>query len=235
MPPTILLSGTINWAQTFTRLQPLTGVGGVDTEPAVTIANTVKQFILAPPFAWAWNRTTATFTTTASVQDYSQSLSTYGWLEKAVVSSAAGTYEAEVKMLLPDAAETGRPVHVAPYLDDGAGNITFRMYPVPDGIYTVKLIFQNAAPMFTALSQTWSPLPDKLLYLYSSGFLAHALEQIDDQRFPTHMQLFMRQLVAANAGLLESEKNIFLSEKLVSARQQQSELLGVQQGRQARG
>jgi hypothetical protein len=152
-----------------------------------------------------------------------------------VVSSAAGTYEAEVKMLLPDAAETGRPVHVAPYLDDGAGNITFRMYPVPDGIYTVKLIFQNAAPMFTALSQTWSPLPDKLLYLYSSGFLAHALEQIDDQRFPTHMQLFMRQLVAANAGLLESEKNIFLSEKLVSARQQQSELLGVQQGRQARG
>jgi hypothetical protein len=61
------------------------------------------------------------------------------------------------------------------------------------------------------------------------------LEQIDDQRFPTQMQLFMRQLVAANAGLLESEKNIFLSEKLVSARQQQSELLGVQQGRQARG
>ena len=230
MPSTISLQNTINWAQTFCRLQPLTGVGGVDTEPAMTIANTVLQMILAPPFAWSWNRGSVNITTAASTQDYVTACSTFGWLEKAVVSSSAGMYEAEVKVVLPDATEQGRPLHVSPQIDDGAGNITFRLFPVPDGIYTVKLIFQRCAPVFAALTTYWAPVPDKLLYLYSAGFLSYALEQIDDQRFPTQMSLFLKQLAAANVGLSETQKALILDQRLTPILQPQSEIAS-RQGR----
>lgn len=80
----LTLQNTVNWTAPFVRLQPLTGVGGIPTEPAVTIANTVKQLVLSPPFAWRWNRNTVSINLVAGTQDYVQSMPDFGWVEKAM-------------------------------------------------------------------------------------------------------------------------------------------------------
>jgi len=48
-------------------------------------------------------------------------------------------------------------------------------------------------------------------------------------------QLFLRQVIAANAGLTESQVNIFLGDRVTSARQGQSALGESQAARQGRG
>lgn len=236
MAATITLQNAINFAQAFCQLRPLAGVGGVANEPAVTIANQVKQFILGAPFAWRWNRASVSFNTVAGTQDYSQAVSDLGWLEKASVKDSNGNeFEIDLKLVLSKSSEQGHPQHVSAQLDDNAGNITFRLLPVPDAVYTVTLTYQKKATLFTALTGTWAPIPDELSYLYQKGFLAMALELADDPRAALETQLFLRQVIAANAGLKDSEKNIFLEGRLVNERQQQGELLGVQQGRASRG
>src|SRR5882672_5593025 len=103
MPSTITLQNTINWALTFLRYQPVTI--GIGNEPSITSANTILQTILGQPFAWRWTRGTTTPTTVAGTQDYTVSLPTLGFLEKATVTdSNAVVTELEVKELL--AAET---------------------------------------------------------------------------------------------------------------------------------
>jgi len=227
------LTQTINWAQAFVRLQPLTGVGGIDNEPAITTANNIKQAILS--FAWPWNRNSVTFTTTAGIQDYTESVPDFGFPEKASVSGSSGMFGIDVMLVLHDAIDQGRPAHIAPQDDDGAGNITFRLYPVPDGVYTVILIYQKAATLFGSPSDYWNPIPDRLSYVYNSGFLASTFEMTDDARFPIQMQTFSRQLVAANAVLDSTQSNIMLEPRLISSRQSVDSNLAAQLGRQSRG
>jgi len=236
MASTITLNQTVNFAQTYCRLQPLTGVGGVDTEPAVSIANMVKQFILAPPFGWPWNRNTKTFITVAGTQDYTVSVTDFGWLEKAsVTDTTQKIWPLTIELVSGDSTDAGRPTNIAPQMDDGAGNITFRLYPVPDGVYTVKLIYQRVPLLMTATTQTWVPIPDQFAYLYTSGFLASALEMVDDARFAPQQEMFLRQLVAACSGLDETQKNIFIESRLRQMRQQQASTMSAEQGRQGRG
>jgi len=230
------LTQTINWAQAFVRLQPLTGVGGVDNEPAITTANNVKQAVLS--FAWPWNRNSVTFTVTAGQQDISVSVPDFGFPEKASVTAILhynDTFGIDVNLVLHDARDQGRPAHIAPQGDDGAGNITFRLYPVPDGTYSVKLIYQKAATMFGSPSDSWNPIPDRLAYVYNSGFLASTYELTDDARFPIQMQQFSRYLVAANAVLDSTQTNIMLESRLISSRQSVDSNLAAQLGRQSRG
>jgi len=227
------LTQTINWAQAFVRLQPLTGVGGVDNEPAITTANNVKQAILS--FAWPWNRNSVSFTTTAGTQDYTVSVADYGFPEKASVSGSSGMFAIDISLVLHDSTDQGRPAHIAPQLDDGQGNITFRLYPVPDAAYTVKLIYQKSATLFGTPSDYWSPIPDRLAYVYNSGFLASTFEMTDDSRFPIQMQTFTRQLVAANGALEATQQNIMLESHLINSRQSVDSNLAAQLSRQSRG
>ena len=71
--------------------------------------------------------------------------------------------------------------------------------------------------------------------LYNQGFLAKTYEYWKDERFISTMQLFVRQAIAANSGLSDSQVNIFLGERLDYARTQQKELQSSQSGRQGRG
>lgn len=236
MATTLTLQNAINFSQAFCQLRPLVGVGGVTNEPALTIGNLVKQFILGAPFAWRWNRASVSFTTVAGTQDYSQAVADLGWLEKASVKDANGNeFEIDLKLVLSKSSEQAQPQHIAAQLDDNANNITFRLSPVPDAVYTVTLSYQKKATLFTATTGNWAPIPDELSYLYMKGFLATSLELADDPRAAFETQLFLRQVIAANAGLKDSEKNIFLEGRLVNERQHQGELLGVQQGRASRG
>jgi hypothetical protein len=206
-----------------------------NNDPAFSNADWVMQTILAPPFAWRWNRTTAspqvpTFSTQIGVTDYQVSLPNFGWIEKATCYDPKNGYSAqELQVGLVIAGETlpNQPTRIAAVADDGAGNITFRIFPAADKIYAIVVESQNAAQLFTSTTQTWSPLPDYFSFLYNQGFLSKGYEYTGDPRFGPALQLFYTQLADVAEGLSESQKNIWLTDKLNSMRQ----TMATQQGK----
>lgn len=224
---------TITLCRGFIGLRPLLGIGGAANEPALSIGDWVRQFLMSPPFAWRWNRSKVTVNLTAGQQDYSQSVANFGWMEKASIQDANGNIrELNIDLSLSESSAKELPVHVSAMFDDDNGNIIFRFMPVPDKDYTAVLTFQKAAPNFSAQGDSWTPIPDYLSYLVNQGFLAKSYEFANDERWGPAMQLFVKQVIAANAGLTDSQVNIFLSERMNSLRQQQNELSG---GKQVKG
>jgi hypothetical protein len=239
MPSTVTLQNSINWALPYLKYQPLTI--GTANEPAITNANTILQTILGPPFVWRWNRGSDSSTSTvAGTQDYPVALATFGYLEKATVTDVNGIVtELEYKTVLSadttGALNRARPNYLSAQSDDNAGNVTFRLMPVPDAVYVLTLVFQKQPILFTALGGFWAPIPDYMQYIYNRGFLAMALESADDPRFQVEHQRFLATLIAASEGLSETEKNIFLGNAINTSTQGQSAQLRTQQATQARG
>jgi hypothetical protein len=195
----------VNWAQTFVGYAQLNV--GTTNEPALSSANLILQTILSPPFKWRWNRAYVTpFTTTAGIQDYQKAVSSFGYLEKGYIN---GQVELTVQQLLSSDTNESRPNYIAAQLDDGAGNITFRLLPNPDLVYTVAPIFQESAPTMTALSSTWTPIPDYMQYIYSWGFLSLIYDYFGNPGAARARQVFVGSLLAVSEGLEETEKQIF--------------------------
>lgn len=247
MPSTPTVQQTLNWSAAFTVGRPSSGVLGFVNEPGLTTANKILATILAPPFRWQWNRVenSGLFTTTQGTSDYLVALSDFGYLEKATwtnPSNSPSTKEIEVFQVLAKDPRQNQPQKIAPILDDGNGNITFRVFPAPDfpgptsaqTNYVVAGTYQKAPPLLTGLTQTWAPIPDKLAFLYETAMLAHLQGMYSAQLFALGMELFFRQLVGAAEGLSETERNIFLEDKLRGLRMQTEELLSVRQGKGAR-
>jgi hypothetical protein len=68
---TVTVANVIAYAQQHTELMPLTGVGGVANEPALSIANDTLLELLAEPFPWKLNRANLPiFVTAPFKQDY---------------------------------------------------------------------------------------------------------------------------------------------------------------------
>ncbi len=230
MASTIELQRTINLAQQFVRLAPLTFTENAANDPALSNADWVMQFMLAPPFAWRWNRSSAspqipTFVTEVGVTDYQVSLPKFGWMEKAVCYDPSNGYSAqELQIGLIFAIETApnQPTRISAQLDDDSGNITFRVFPAPDRVYNIVVDYQNAAQLFTSVTQLWTPIPDYLSYVYNQGFQAKAYEYLNDPRFQVTMELFLQNLAANAEGLDDSQKNIWLQDKLNTMRQMQN-------------
>lgn len=230
MPSTIPLSRTIALAQQFVRNAPLTFTGPTDNDPALSNADWVRQFILSPPFAWRWNRVETDITCVIGQTDYTVSLANFGWIEKAIITLGPNgfqTTELEVVINLAPETNPNLPTRISAQLDDDAGNITFRVSPAPDAAYTLTVISQKAPLLFGTTADQWLPIPDYLSYIFNTGFQAKTYEYLGDPRFTPIMQLFLQQTVSANGGLSESQKNIFLSDRINTIREQQ----GIQQGR----
>lgn len=230
MASTITLTNTIAWCSSFTKFLPL-AVSGNANEPAITTANVVKQTILGAPFAWRWNRATQSFSTAGGTQDYSQSVSTFGFLERGSVTLAGVTNPvAYLRNNLPVASVQGRPRFLAAQSDDNAGNITFRFTPVPDSTYTAALTFQKKATLFTALSDTWAPIPDEYSFVYNHGFLAMSLVFADDPRWSVELPRFLASLVGISEGLSDTQKSTFLESWLIPNLQARRVAMASQQG-----
>lgn len=229
---------TMKVSEHFCRNAPLSGVGGDPTEPAMSMGDWVRNFILSPPFAWRWNRGSTTITTVAGTQDYNKTLTDFGWMEKASCDDGANTgtsiVELEIKLNLSEDNAKSQPRFIAARLDDDNNVISFRLLPNPDAVYTINVAYQKACPTFANLSDTWGPIPDYLSHIYSMGFLGRAYEYFDDPRYSFTFQMFLRQLLAANEGLTESQKNIFMSEFLDGLRQQQGQGINTQFTKQGR-
>jgi hypothetical protein len=239
MAVTNTLNRILGVAQIYIRQAPLIFPDLAAPNDLVLLAGDwVRQFMLSPPFAWRWNRLVSTFPTVAGVQDYAITIPTFGWLETASiidnnVSPSVGT-QLVIKLSLGEDVVQNQPVSIAARLDNNAGLITFRLLPVPDKIYTVTVTSQNAAPSFVNLADTWTPIPDYLSYVYQQGFLAKAYEYFADERFSEAIQLFIKQTIAANAGLTDTQVNLFMAERIDTQRQELNNQQKTQLGNQAR-
>jgi hypothetical protein len=87
MAATRTLQNSIDWVRPFLNWANLTI--GTGKEPAFTSANQTLQTIVGPPFVWPWNRNTASFFTVIGTQDYTASITDYGYLETATIELAA--------------------------------------------------------------------------------------------------------------------------------------------------
>jgi hypothetical protein len=309
MATTITIAGSINWSQAYNGYRPLTV--GVSSEPAITSANLIIQTILAPPFSWAWNRSSATFTTVAGTQDYSQGVASFGFIEKASykipsatitntslisgvatytasnnfqvgdlvtvtgTSNGGGSYNitkqavqtasasqftvfinhanvgsagdsgtaivgttteiSETLNVLGTGSEIGSPVKISPQTDDNAGNISFRVLPIPDRVYTIEVIFQKRIPsLIASTAGTWAPIPDHYSYIYQWGFLSLMYAYNGDARWLQASQKFVTGLLGVAEGLSESQKDIFQAAWLNVITEQQAVAAKTPQGIQSR-
>jgi len=239
---TITIQQSLNWITAFLVQRPTTGVGGNANEPALTSANYIMQTILSAPFRWEWNRLSlpSAITTVIGEADYLVNIPTFGYLEKATVVNPGATgytppnFELEVYPVLAKDGKNNRPEKISVLLDDNAGNITFRLFPCPDQIYTVDLVLQSAPITATTLGATWAPIPDKYAFLYEQGLKSTLQGMYNVQLYLNGMELFFRQLLGAATGLTETQRDIFLTDALRYATMRAGALIETQQGKQAR-
>lgn len=243
MSTTIKISDTLNWVYAFVQGRPTQGVGGTAGEPGLTSANLIMGVILNAPFAWEWNRAETTFTTTAGTSDYQESLASFGYLEKAESTTGQTApnptvRELEISRVLAQDSQSNPPQRISILLDDNNGNITFRLFPTPDDTYTVTLTYQKAPITLAAgtnlSTATWSPIPDKLAFIYETGLLAQIQGIYNVQLYFNGMEMFYRHLVGAAEGLTETEKALFLGDRLRELKTQQSAMESGSIGRRAR-
>lgn len=230
---TIQLQRTLNIVQMFIRNAPLNINAASD--PVLNMADWVRNFMLSPPFAWRWNRSTLTIQCVVNQQDYKVNLQNFGWIEQATVIDVNGyIHPLEPKLNLHEETQANLPTQIAPRLDDGNGNITFRIIPTPSQAFIINLSYQNASVTFNSVNQLWNPIPDYLSHVYTQGLLSKAYEYIADDRYPIAMQVFAKQVIAANGGLSEAEAAIFLTDFLNNQRFSQSTIGMVTGGMQGR-
>lgn len=233
----ITLSGSLDFCTKFVYNRPLSL--GDAKEPILTSANIIKQTILGPPFVWRWNRQIITFTAIPGTQDYSQSVTNFGWIENASIQDVVATpskwYEMSPKIDLALDTSQARSRDIAAQVDDGNGNIVFRLMPVPDKAYPISITIQKKAALFTSLNGTWSPIPDEYSYIYQTGLLALMFLYSDDPRFATMNQKFVAHLLGASQGLTDTQRNIFLGAWMSITGQPILNQMNLQQGQNARG
>lgn len=232
----VTLQNTINWAQSFLGFPSLSV--GTANEPAITSANIVMQTMLASPFKWKWNRGSTSFATntTAATQDYGISIAGFGFIENAFLAGATSPIELSPTLSLAVDSIVDRPIYIAPQVQSG-NTITFRLQPVPPITpeCTVTVNFQFAAPFFSALTQTWAPIPDNYQYVYSWGFLSLMQEYFGNPRAEVTRQKFIGSLLAVAEGLTEQERNIFAAAWLGRDRNDLINQMSAQLGERGRG
>ena len=226
-----------NWQALGTQLKGRIYLDHNGNQQVVTI--TGVSGATAPSWNTAFNGLTTDGTVTWANQGsvdssgYLVALSSFGWLEKAVAIDQNGNaHELTIQLNMGQNGTQNQPFLISPVIDDGNGSILFRMQPPPDQAYKVYLTYQRSSPNFVALTDTWAPVPDYFSYLFNRGFLSLTYEYLSDERYGSATQMFVKFLVAANEGLSESQVNIFLAERMNSARQQQ-DVVGTAQSARA--
>jgi len=227
---------SVNWALSF--LNYSTPNVGPNNEPVITSANIVQQIVLSPPFKWPWNRNKANFPITSANQDYTQSLSDFGWLELAAVKNTATSKILQLNVLnnspLGESTDTQQPVTISAQDVTPATTVTFRFLGLPDTNYTAYVTYQKIVTTISNMGDNWS-IPDYLAYIFNQGLLAFLFESAGDTRYQQQKVAFAAALLSNAEGLSESEKNIFMSQFLSNPRMLESTQLKTQQGVQARG
>lgn len=159
----------------------------------------------------------------------------FGWIETIAAFADPKWFELNTDICLGLDSSEARPRFVSAQGDDGQGNITFRLMPVPNDSYPVAITMQQKAVLFTATDQTWAPIPDWYSHVFNWGFLSMMWLFADDPRFAVANGKFVSQLLNSAQGLTQTERNIFLQNWQAVTGQPIVNVDTTQQGIQARG
>jgi hypothetical protein len=204
------LPQTINWASAYVQGLPLAAWTG--SEPAITIASMIRATILSAPFTWAFNRAEDTSTTLViGQQDYTTSISSFGFLERAsLLDPTDGKWyeipDVKNNATLAKSSTKARPQVIA--VQNTTGPV-LRFSAVPDKAYPLAMVYQKDSTLFTATTDNWGPLPDSFIMIYNNLFLGEILADADDQRSQVYRQRGVAMLLAKAEGLSETDKQTF--------------------------
>lgn len=209
MPTTQTLQNSINFAASILKNQPQQ-VNNQD--PAVTVANIVLGTMLGPPMRWRQNRSnTSIALSSAGRTDYTVSLPTFSFLDTQWLEDTEGTLlQLNGAESLPKTSTPGQPLEISPQYDDNAGNVTFRVKPMPNGNYTAHIDYQEKMQLLQGAGDGWAPISDEFLYIFNEGFLALMMLLVNDARFPIFEGYFTAHLLGAQGGLTEQQRDIFM-------------------------
>lgn len=232
------LQTTINWALPYVMYSPLNA--GTNNEPAISIASMIRNSMLTPSFIWNFNRNeNSSQSTTQGTQDYTYSVTDFGFLEKAaLIDSNNNVFEIKDIYNTASLAQGGsqqRPSAVSVLLNTPGTSFKIRFMGIPDATYTIVLTYQKLAVQFANLSDGWAPIPDNYSDIYNNLFLGEALAVDDDNRSQLYRQRGVAAFLAKAEGLTDTQKNIFAQQWLNRSREDSSVVLKLQQGVQGRG
>ena len=165
-----------------------------------------------------------------TAQDYASAFSHIEHCSVLDINQTPPTWiEMDVKGNLALDTNSDRPRFLSVHTQDAAGDLTFRVMPAPDKAYPVSVHMQLAAPNFTSVNQTWSPIPDYFQYVYNWGFLSLIWNFSDDPRATMASQKFTSALLSRAEGMSEDDRNIFLNNwNMLTSGQQMKQQQGVQ-------
>ena len=177
--------------------------------------------ITLPAGAPTGTDTSAAVWTNVTTQDYTIAVPNFSHIEHASVQDLVGAtapytpgkwFELTIKNELALESSQNRPAFLSPHIEDGNGNMTFRLSSAPDKPYPVSIHVQLAPPaLANGVNSTWGPIPDYMQYIYDWGFLALMWQFADDNRWQYASQQFKAGLLARAEGISEEERNIFLN------------------------
>jgi len=235
---------TINYITPFCRYMPANI--GISNQPIIGIVNIVRNIILGPPMTWRFNRNSANITggVLKGVQDYTQSFTDFGFLEKVTANDGVTSWEfkdvfnteALVSSVVAGSS-TGqtRPMSISVFNDDGAGNITFRLSAVPDKPYIVNMVYQKAPVQFVATTDLWAPIPDSFSDIYNNMALGYFMDSCQDPRAPQYISRGVAGLLGKAEGLTQMDRVAFMASYMNINAQQLINQIQTQQGEAARG
>jgi hypothetical protein len=237
------LQQSVYWAQSMLASYiPLSAQTG--SEPAITIGNMVVGFMLNQPFTWATNRNEdSSVSTVAGTQDYTNSLTNFGFLEKVTLTDAAqNSYEIQrvynSLALGLTSQQNKRPDAVSVKAVVPGASMSVRFLSAPDAVYAVTMTYQKAPVLFTTLSQDWFTqcnIPPNQMHIYNNLFVAECFQvNGDDQTAALYRRRGMAALLATSDGLTEVQKNMMFAQATYSDLQSIAANLRAQQASQAR-
>lgn len=216
------IQNTIDFCSPFIQYSPLSA--GTSSQPAVGIANEIQNTIMNPPFTWGWNRNENTATATvAGTQDYTFSITDFGFLEKVTLTNNTTNDIFDVPnvynnlSLAPssaNAAKRARPQGASVFSVTYGTSFKLRFSCPPDAVYQIGLIYQKLVVPMTALTGgpgTWA-VPDQYLDIYNNLFLGESMAMVDDARANLYRQRGIATLLSKAEGLTEMQKNVFLQQ-----------------------
>jgi hypothetical protein len=200
----------------------------------------IINLIFSPPNTWSFNRNENTSTSTvAGTQDYAVNISDLNFIERVSLTDTGGKIHEVTNVYntaaLSVQATQGRPNSVCVKTNNLAGTNTIRFSLVPDAVYVINTTYQKLPTAVTALSSTWSGIPDTYSDIYNNLYLAEAFAQtLDDVNAQKYRVRGMAALVAKCEGLTETQKNLYMMAAMGGNLQQMVAPLRAQQGTQAR-
>lgn len=200
---TITVKNLIDYASTHTKLAPIIGVGGVQLEPGMSIANNVLQKLLGKPFNWKFNRTAlgTAITLVDNTQTYSQSLTNVGWLERSYIEfdSSTATPKPKHRIECVQNIETSDQISQHPLItkvcvdSEASTTTTFKVWPIPrvpsGQTWKLYIDYQKKPTLLDQLSDTFSPVPDEYGDVLRQLFLAFTYRLVDDRKYEREMAL----------------------------------------------